>query len=449
MTEGKVLRDAIAETLLMRPDVVDVAVESRPGASGSQLVAYLDLRRPFPPVADLASWLRARLGERVTVPEFVIGNPMPRRPDGTIDVARLVEQDAIRTTLNSLPLMRARSVEAALEGIWQSCLAVEEPIPPGADFFDLGGTSIKAVFMLREVAQVFRVTVPLADLMADPTIAGVALALRQEEGSELGPDPVLLDLNGRSGTPLVAVHPAHGTVIQYARLAQLCRQRVIGIQAAPSPPLEPALRPLRLADLALAYVRQLRRLVPHEPYLVMGYCTGALIAYEMCLLLAADRLRAHLILVDPSPIFGQPRSGAFDMARFLSEWYYPDIREHELAGKEPGEMLEHIVRRSGEGILRLVGNPSVVSLTDLRTLVNQGLAAAHHWSDDTFSGPSLTIFAGNAGGDRKSIATRGWRDRVLDLAAPILVGGRHESVLHDPCVQLVAQAIDDYVNRLD
>ncbi|MES1243261.1 MAG: thioester reductase domain-containing protein [Acidobacteriota bacterium] len=78
--------------------------------------------------------------------------------------------------------------EETLAGIWEEILGLR-PVGIHDSFFELGGHSLLAPRVLRRVREAFGVDVPLARLLAEPTVAELAVAVRAPETAvEAPPD---------------------------------------------------------------------------------------------------------------------------------------------------------------------------------------------------------------------------------------------------------------------
>ena len=75
--------------------------------------------------------------------------------------------------------------EHKVAAIWAGLLKMES-VSRDADFFELGGNSIRATVAVGMIEQEFGVSLPVADLFAAPTVAGIAALIRdarqQSEG---------------------------------------------------------------------------------------------------------------------------------------------------------------------------------------------------------------------------------------------------------------------------
>jgi thioesterase domain-containing protein len=90
-----------------------------------------------------------------------------------------------------------------------------------------------------------------------------------------------------------------------------------------------------MAELVADYVKTLRSVQPHGPYLLGGFCGAGLIAYETaCQLLAAGEAVDLLVLIDPM-------AGAIGSIR----WIGSSLRRiGRLLHFEPGEQLDWFLR---------------------------------------------------------------------------------------------------------
>ena len=86
---------------------------------------------------------------------------------------------------------------------------------------------------------------------------------------------------GGSKPPLFCMHGAGGTVMMYRDLARHLGddQPFYGLQ---SQGLDGSCPPLtNVAEMAAVYVKEIRRVQPHGPYFIAGYCMGGTVAFEV------------------------------------------------------------------------------------------------------------------------------------------------------------------------
>src|SRR6267142_1811949 len=172
-----------------------------------------------------------------------------------------------------------------LARIWQDLLDVKS-IGLDQNYFDLGGDSPLAVQLFAQIEKVFGVKLPLATLFDAPTIEELARILGREASAPRWSPLVAIQPAG-SRPPFFCIHGAGGNVLIYRDLSQNLDpdQPFYGLQ---SPGLDGSRPPLtRIEEMAALYVKEIRRVQPHGPYFMGGYCLGGTIAYEM-----AQQLRA-------------------------------------------------------------------------------------------------------------------------------------------------------------
>jgi thioesterase domain-containing protein/acyl carrier protein len=150
---------------------------------------------------------------------------------------------------------------------------------PDDSFFDLGGTSLSALSVLISLEQIVGRELPNAILIENPTVSGLARALRagaQGEGSRL----IGLRATG-SAAPIFCIHPYGGHTTGYVELVRQMgpEQPVFGIQARG---LQGEAAPLRTIEaMAADYIGLVKAHQPSGPYRLAGHSMGGCIAYEM------------------------------------------------------------------------------------------------------------------------------------------------------------------------
>ena len=182
-------------------------------------------------------------------------------------------------------------VEIWLARQWQHILGFTVGIRE--NFFGVGGNSLDAARVIDAVLQEFGVQLPINVLTEHPTVERLATLLREHAERLSGPLVTIQDGGGTS-PPLFLVHPDHGQVGPYCRLAHALGEEfaVFGVQAVG---LYSDAEPRRTVPaMADAYVDAVRAVRPTGPYLLGGCGVGAAIAYEMAVRLDDVRLVAAI-----------------------------------------------------------------------------------------------------------------------------------------------------------
>jgi len=187
-------------------------------------------------------------------------------------------------------------MEVQLTALWQQVLEVQE-IGVHDNFFDLGGNSLKAAQLFFQLETVFGKQLPLATLFQAPTIAELAEVLTRAHWEPPWQSLVAIRPGG-TGTPLFTVPGVGGNVLVFANIARLLgsEQPIYGLQARGLDGKE--LPFISVPEMAQHYVEQIKKIQPEGTYLIVGVCTGGLIAYEMGQQLAAQGRPATVFMMD-------------------------------------------------------------------------------------------------------------------------------------------------------
>ena len=304
------------ETVLRQmPEIQEAFVVAREDVSGDKrLVAYVvsdeysnnpllskSLRQSVP---RLRSYLSEKLPEYMIPSRFMLLDALPLTPNGKIDRQRLPapEEDLDEQSSLQQEPKTASMTHYMLSQIWEDLLNVRT-IGMKDNFFYLGGNSLLAVRLVDRIEQVFGKRLPQATLFAGPTIEQLAKALQHQDA---GPRSTLIAVQAK-GTkrPFFFLH---GDIEDGAFYCfPLARQ--IGTDqpfyALEPHPLDSMQVVSSLEEIAAICIDVLRTVQPEGPYLLGGFCNGALVAYEMARQLQErGQIVDSLVLVEPQ---GFPR----------------------------------------------------------------------------------------------------------------------------------------------
>jgi amino acid adenylation domain-containing protein len=293
----------IEAVLERHPSVRKAVVTTRADARGdARLVAYFTVAAEA--VAPEPDELREFISEHVPaymVPAaWAVVDSFLVTPNGKVNMDALPEPQ-IAASRVAEPLKT--ETERELGEIWRRLLDLDEP--PGADddFFALGGHSLLAVRLVSEIERGFRVRVPIATLFKGATIGHLAAVLEEERVSGEAWSSLVPIREHGSRTPLFLGPYLDGHVYGYHALVDRLDkdQPVYGLQSLG---LDGRVHPHdRIEEMASHYVKEIRELQPHGPYLLAGYCFGGVVAYAMAAELhALGEEVALLALIDAGPI---------------------------------------------------------------------------------------------------------------------------------------------------
>ena len=113
---------------------------------------------------------------------FVVLDGLPLGPNGKLDRKALPDPKVVQATLDVSYVAPVGPVEETLAKIWSEVLGVER-VGAHDNFFDLGGHSLLATQVVSRVRQAFPMDVSLRAFFETPTVANLARAIRDGQGS--------------------------------------------------------------------------------------------------------------------------------------------------------------------------------------------------------------------------------------------------------------------------
>lgn len=222
----------------------------------------------------------------------------------------------------------ADDIEEILTRIWERLLG-KQNISIHDNFFDIGGHSLMAVNMFAEIQKyISSFELPLAVLLEAPTIASLAQRIRNKEENDWS--PIVIIQPGRKSIPIFCIHGAGGNVLLYRDLAiQLGpHQTVYGLQSQGMDGTRPILESIE--EMATLYAKAIRETYPEGPYLLLGYCMGGTLSFEVAQQLIRQGQKVELVAMletynwikEPQPTFFSKLRDKFQQIEFHIRNYY-------------------------------------------------------------------------------------------------------------------------------
>jgi amino acid adenylation domain-containing protein len=286
----------VESALLALPGVAAAAVTVREDAPGeARLIAYLvPSAAPLPSPTEMRRALAARLPDFMVPSAFVPLERLPLNDNGKVDRRALPPPPAASGRRGPAPAPPRDAIEYTLVGIWEDVLGVR-PVGIRDDFFDLGGHSLLAARMAEAVERVSGRPVPLTTLFEASTIERLADVLRSDE---CRPGPPVVALN--AGGPRPPLFFLHGDIAGggfYSRALARALGPEQPVYAVHPHGLSGEPVPASIEAMAEDRLRALRAARPEGPYLLGGYCDGALVALEMARRLAASGVAVPAVVL--------------------------------------------------------------------------------------------------------------------------------------------------------
>jgi len=350
----------IEAALLKHPGIRHAAVTVREANGEKALAAYL-VRAPgaAPSEKEIREFLQRRVPAQMIPSFFAWLDAMPLTANGKLDLKALPEPDSAPASGRSIVEPRTE-VEAGIAELWTSVLG-RNGFSITDDFFTVGGHSLLAIQLLSRLREKFGVDIPARQLFDAPTIEGLA-GLIENRKSAPSPARTLHSLvpilrGDESRRPLFLVPGGWGGEIEFLAYGQLkmylgADQPLYGLRARGADGEEEPHG--TVAEMAAAYVAEIRTLQPRGPYAIAGECIGGILAYEMARLIEAQGETVDpLILLDteqPSRAnarWFQAKERSENRRKFIEVRIKQPAREHweKMSHLSLGQKVSYIARR--------------------------------------------------------------------------------------------------------
>ena len=438
------------EASLARHEAVERAVVTvRESPAGDQrLAAYIVFKQAqHASAGELRSFLRDKLPDYMAPSAYSFLEALPLMVSGKVDMKALPEPDWNSLGREESILAPSNAMEAQLVQVWQKILGIA-PIGIRDNFFDLGGHSMLAVSLFSEMEKVFGMHLSLATLFQAPTVEQLARVLSSAGlAGEAWSSLVPIETNG-SNPPFFCAHANSGQVLFYRDLARHLgpEQPLYGLQSVG---LDGRHEPLtRVEDMAAHYIEEMRKVQPHGPYLLGGFCMGAYIALEIAHQLQEQGQQVALVASINT-------DGAWKTVTSFREGIYYHLRN--LSRLRWMRKLEYVAVRLRYRWSRVksnithaicgfhfaLGRPLPPALRDLYILEVNG-RASKKYVGRVFQG-QLTYF--QATGNQSLDPRLFWEDLATGGLEIHQIPGRYIDVMSEPNVGALAGKLQACINK--
>jgi FkbH-like protein len=363
-------------------------------------------------------------------------------------------------------------IEKVLAELWGSLLRIE-PVGVHDDFFELGGTSLRAVDLFAQIDRQFNQRLPLTSLIEAPTVEQFARLLSAVSSR----DSMVLIREGGDKAPLFLVHDGDGETMLYRNLAMLLSKdhSVYGLQPHSQPNVP--LAQTRISEMAAHHIDRIRSVQPHGPYLLGGMCAGGVIAYEIALQLQYHgETVAMVALLDAADVMTPAKTWRFAQQRIQS---FSTVFHDTKPGRSYRSVLlisAKALRKAKNLITYMVGQ-NLKKLRDelrmrlFRFYLDRGLRLPHaveqipvrivylfaekNYQPESLFHGELVLFRATCGEgpdepyiERYADPLLGWSKRTSRSVRVYDVPGGHSSMLQEPNVRVLASHMQTYIDQV-
>ena len=218
--------------------------------------------------------LLSKIPMSIVPARFVILEKIPTNLAGKTDIQALhvlAENDSLEVKKGLV----TNPLEMSLLQIWR------ESLPPNkmgidTNFFDLGGHSLLAMLVMDKINFHLNTTLPPNMLFQKPTIRKLGQAIFDTQINHN-----LHHICSNENAPILfLIHPATGLAHLYQELKVSLNE--INLYALSNDRFgDPLNSYASIEDMAASYIQILQKYCPKGPYIIGGFCTGGVVAFEM------------------------------------------------------------------------------------------------------------------------------------------------------------------------
>ena len=430
----RVAVEEIEGALAAHPAIAAAAVRSWPDPSGERaLAAYLvTAGGALPERAQLRAHLAATLPDYMVPAHFVPLDALPMTPNRKID-RKALPSPGVGT---AAPVEPAQGeTEERLAAIWCELLRLEA-VGRDDSFFELGGHSLLVARLLVRIEREWGRRLGMAEFFRAATLRKLGAAIDGGGAAAFG-EFVPLQPLGR-GVPLLWLDGGP-TFLPLAQALGTDRP-FLGLELGPI--LERVLRPgTAFEAVAAAVAAVLRESRPRGPYLLGGWCTNGILAYEVARQLRASGEDVPLLALGHStnPVAFQ-RITAAQMRRSKVRYHLKAWRALPLERR-----FGYAIERA-RGVLEEVGAATPV-LPDSRYRANAAAleAAAYRYHPQPYDG-AVALFQP---AERLDVLDTlpGWTEVVSGPLEAHDIPGSHGTMAEPPNVAVFAARLREALAR--
>ncbi len=406
--------------------------------SQDKLIAYLKIKdSKRPSLKEIRSFLQSSLVAHMIPDIFTEVDKFPQNRHGKID----------RGALSSIPLSSWEEetseppqnlLEHSLQKIWQEVLQ-RESIGRNDNFFLSGGNSLLSVTLIRKIEMSLGKKVPLSAIFLAPTIAQMALFVREKTKDKSVSIPLQ---RGKNEQALFFLPPVSGQSNCYQKLAQKIETEQ-AIYALQTPALDdPKLLGQSISEMAKTYLSALFSLQATGPYHLVGWSMGGAIAWEMAQQLQqAGKTVANLILLDtPSKLKEQDSTMPSETIHLLAlaENNGIPLTAEELQNIPPAKQIDYLIEKAQNSGM-LSPDADLSALRHFFNVYQANSKAVRAYKFKPYIGD--VIFLG-ASEDTNYRLIKEWEKLVQGKLTVELVGGSHNKMILEPTVSRIAKAMN-------
>lgn len=280
----------IESCLLGQKEIREACVLAFNANNDTKLIAYLSLKQNHLQEQELRRRLSTMLPPYMIPSHFVFLDDLPKTLNGKIDRKSMPEFKTGEVPKMSVSDVILSDSEQTVLRLFREVLSRKD-LELDDNFFNAGGHSLLAVTFIGRVNSELKLQLPLSSLVEAKTMrefchtfASARSKANQKENlpasAKLFRSLVTLKNEGEAN-PLYFFHGVGGNILNYVSLIPASKGKR-PLMAFQSLGMDGQSDPLKsVEEMARHYIRELKLLQPHGPYLLAGGSMGGMIAFEV------------------------------------------------------------------------------------------------------------------------------------------------------------------------
>ena len=292
----------IRSVILRHPKVWDALVIPRQVSGEKKIIAFILTRESGLVLCEeIRSFVAKHLPAYMVPAGFVIRPELPLTRAGKLDQHALPPPGESRLDQGGQFVVPSTQTEVALAKIWCRLLRIRQ-VSIHANFFAIGGHSLLAVRMVKEIRRQLAPDMPVRLPFQYPTVKELAQALLTQKFSERKPE--LIELQAGNAGPETFLIIDGDSVGLFKLSRYLGKELRLYASVVPLP--ESALKASaqkqcsslpRMEDLAAAHAALIKSRPATGPIVLVGYCMAGMLAFEVAHQLQLVGIKVEAVLM--------------------------------------------------------------------------------------------------------------------------------------------------------
>lgn len=299
----------IEKTALTHDNVKDCAVAVAEAINEEvTMVCFLVLTETDGFFVDVfKTWLSGRLPDYMIPSAITIVDSLPYTASGKIDYAdlkRRIHDGLVRLPSSAGPEGTAdapgteplNEYEMGLKKIWEEILAIKD-ISLNSNFFDSGGSSLLAIRLVTAIEKRFGLSLPVLAVFKFPVLADLAGLLRKNDTAFHFSSVKIIKKTG-SKTPVFFIAGTEENTRAYMD-QDLADHPFYTVTIFAHKTVGDRIISMDIWEIARRNIHEILQAEPSGPYIIIGFCRYAIVAYEIAIQLSSmGKTVEKLVFID-------------------------------------------------------------------------------------------------------------------------------------------------------